>query len=65
MKRPTPTQIKILEDAAGIRNHRPNGRSEHGGWSGALVVCRRNGWIDARGQITDAGRAALGKAGAE
>lgn len=60
MKKPTATQRKILETAAGVANHRPSGRSEHGGWSGAHVVCRCNGWTDNRGQITDAGREAIG-----
>lgn len=60
MKKPTPTQRKILESAAGVAEHRPSGRSEHGGWSGAYVVCRRNGWTDNHGAITDAGREAMG-----
>jgi len=60
-KKPTPTQRKILENAAGVERHFPRGRSESGGWHGAFVVCRRNGWLDARDQITEAGRVALGK----
>ncbi|OHV24931.1 hypothetical protein EOS93_25265 [Rhizobium sp. RMa-01] len=59
-KKPTPTQKKILENAAGIRTHYPKNRSESGGWSGANLVCRRNGWTDFSGNITNAGRAAIG-----
>jgi hypothetical protein len=62
MKKPTLTQRKILETAAGLASHRPRGNSQHGGWSAAYLVCRRNGWTDDRGNITEAGRALLAPA---
>ena len=59
MSKPSPTQRKILENAAGIANHYPFGRSQHGGWSGAIVACHRRGWFDSRGEITTAGLTAI------
>ena len=62
-KKPTPTQRMILENAAGIADHRPFGRSQHGGWSGSYVACHRNGWLAGRsGEITTAGLRAIGRA---
>lgn len=53
------TQRKILENFAGRDPpHRPSGRSQSGGWSGAIVACYRNGWLR-DGKITEEGRAAL------
>lgn len=56
----TPTQRKILENAAGkTPPHRPHGRSQHGGWSAALISCYQRKWIREGNIITDAGRKAL------
>lgn len=60
-KKPTPTQRMILENAAGLADHRPSGRSQSGGWSGARVACNVNGWLDSAGRITTAGLRAIGR----
>ncbi len=58
-KKPTPTQIKLLENAAGRQPpHRPFGNSQHGGWDRAMVSCHRNGWLE-KGKITERGEAVL------
>nr|WP_298099713.1 hypothetical protein [uncultured Shinella sp.] len=62
MKKPSLTQRKILETAAGLANHRPHGRSQHGGWSSAYLVCRHNNWTDRMGLITVAGLIAIDRA---
>jgi len=65
MKKPTITQRKILETAAGLADHRPQGRSQHGGWTSAYAVCRQNGWIGRDGKTTEAGMQAIGRAPTE
>ncbi|MQB09703.1 hypothetical protein DXT96_07520 [Agrobacterium sp. ICMP 6402] len=56
----TPTQRKILENAAGkTPPHRPQGRAQHGGWSGAMVTCYQRKWLREGNIITDEGRKAL------
>lgn len=60
MKKPSPTQRKVLENAAGIASHRPYGMSQHGGWISAKTACHRNNWLVEHDVITDAGRAAIG-----
>lgn len=60
MKTPSPTMRKILENAAGLANHRPSGRSQYGGWSESLVACHRNAWLVRSGEITPAGLEAIG-----
>lgn len=61
MKKPTKTQVLLLENAAGMANHLPKNRSQSGGWNGAKVACFAKGWIDSRGQITPEGQLEIDK----
>lgn len=56
----SPTQLKILENASGRQPpHKPSGRSQAGGWSGAYVTCYRKGWLKQGEILTEAGKAVL------
>jgi hypothetical protein len=56
-------QRRWLEDLAEGRDptDRLNGRSQFGGAAGTVASLWRRGWIDSNG-ITEAGRAAIGRA---
>lgn len=61
MKKPTAAQRRVLQNMA---NGRPahaglRTQSEWGGLNNTLLALSRRGWIDRKGDITDAGREAL------
>lgn len=60
--KPTPTMLHVLANLVAGRPSTyglPGGRSMSGGLSGTFVGMHRRGLLDKRGNITDAGRAAL------
>lgn len=65
MARMTEAQRKALRDLAAGRSPTTHlkSMSEHGGFTSTWAALLRNGWRDHGGFITDAGRAALTKAG--
>ena len=63
-RKPTPAQLKALQDMAAGRSPTTHLRSmsAFGGFTATWASLFRNGWRDAGGFITDAGRAAIAKA---
>ncbi len=64
MKRPTPTQRRILENARAGRkldDGRAGTQSSAAGWGCSITSCVRAGWLDRNYRLTDAGRAIIGE----
>jgi hypothetical protein len=58
----TPTMRKAMQNLVAGRpmmHGMPSGRSFSGGFSATILAMKRRGYLDAKGQITDTGRAAL------